>query len=90
MADKIYPKGIVCFAKNENAPDFVLGTMVINLKDFYEWCKGEGKDHITEYKGNKQLKLTVLQGRERINTQVDTYKPRTDTPPPPQETEDLF
>ena len=32
--EKIYPKGINTFAKSEKTPDFVLGTIVINLNTF--------------------------------------------------------
>lgn len=74
MAEKIYPKGINTFAKHEKAPDFVLGTIVINLSNFKEWINGDGKEYLSDYKGSPQLKLQVLQGKERLNILVDTYK----------------
>jgi hypothetical protein len=79
--EKIYPKGLRTFARNEKAPDFVLGTLVIDLKELFDWCKAEGAEYLTEYKEKKQLKLTILNGKERINFQVDTYKkPKDDMP----------
>lgn len=73
--EKIYPKGINTFAKHEKAPDFVLGTIVINLSTFKEWINGEGKQYLSDYKGSPQIRLQVLQGKERLNIQVDTWKP---------------
>ena len=33
------PKGIVTFKKRDNAPDFVLGDMIITPNVFFQWCK---------------------------------------------------
>ena len=91
--DKVFPKGIVTFAKNEKAPSFVLGSMVINLSDFKAWVNGDGRQYLTDYKGSPQLRLQVLQGKEnRLSIQVDTYKPKPkedDINPPPDENSDL-
>ena len=76
MSEKIYAKGINTFAKNEKAPDFVLGTIVINLNSFKEWINGEGRKYLSDYKGSPQLKLQVLQGKERLNILVDTFQPK--------------
>lgn len=75
MAEKkIYPQGIMCFKKHDKAPDFVLGSMVISLSKFKEWVNSEGKDLLTEYKGDKQLRLQVLSGKDGPYVAVDTYK----------------
>ena len=78
MAEKIYPKGIVGFAPNEKAPEFVLGTLAITLEDFKEWVNGEGKQYLADYKGKKQLKLNVLKSSKDngVYFTVDTYKPK--------------
>jgi len=75
---KIYSKGIVTFAKNEKAPDFVLGTMVITPNDFMEWIK-ENKSLLTEYNGKSQIKLQILNGNKGIYLTVDTFKPTEKT-----------
>jgi len=73
--EKIYPKGFVCFAKNEKAPDFVKGTIIITLEDFKEWVNGDGKQYLTDYKGKKQLKLQLTEWEGRPSLSVDTFKP---------------
>ena len=75
MADKkIYPKGIRTFAPREEAPDFVLGTMIITLNDFITFAK-ENPDLLTEYEGKKQLKCQMLSGDNGPYLTVDTWKP---------------
>lgn len=73
MAEKIYPKGIMCFPKNEKAPEFVLGTMVITPNQLMQWLR-ENEGLMSEYKGEKQLRCQVLNGNKGIYLQVDTYK----------------
>lgn len=76
MANTVYPKGIKTFAKNEKAPDFVLGTAIITLNEFVSWCKGEGEEYLSEYNGQKQIRLQILNGKDgRPQLTVDTYKP---------------
>jgi hypothetical protein len=65
-----YPKGIRTFNKHMNAPSFVVCDLVIDLNEFIEWCKVEGREHLTDYNGRKQLKLELVEGREKINIQV--------------------
>lgn len=75
MAETIYPKGIRTFAKHEKAPDFILGSVIITLNEFWDWCKAN-KELQTEYDGNKQLKLTCMTKKGGgITFSVDTYKP---------------
>ena len=70
---KIYPKGIVTFAKNEKAPDFVLGTIIINPKELIDWMN-QNQNLLAEYKGEKQLRLQALNGNKGLYLVVDTYK----------------
>lgn len=76
----IKPKGIITFNPHANAPNFVLGTIAISLNQLKEWCEGEGKEWITDYKGEPQLKLQVTQMKEGrgILLAVDTYRPKSD------------
>lgn len=74
--DRIYPKGIRTFAKNEKAPEWVLGKLIITLSEFKEWVSGEGKQYLTKYQEKDQLTLQVTTGKDgRIQLSVDTFKP---------------
>jgi len=77
MPQKIYPKGIQIFPKNEKAPDFVGDTVIITPDVLNYWCSNEGKQHMTDYKGKLQIKLqiTYYEGKPQIS--VDTYKKTT-------------
>lgn len=74
MADKVYPKGVAVFGPNEKAPSFVKGTIIISLNGLVQFCK-ENPNLLTEYKGDKQLKLQLLDGNKGLYTVVDDYKP---------------
>ncbi len=75
MADQILPEGIRFFPKNDKAPDFVLGTMIITPNDLYEWLKAN-PHLLTEYKKKKQIKLQLLNSKGgKIYAAVDTWKP---------------
>ena len=65
---------IFTFKKNEKAPDFVKGEMVINIDQLKDWCYGEGEQYLTEYKGEKQLKCQMLDYEGKISISVNTYK----------------
>lgn len=66
--------GFKTFAKNEKAPDFVLGTLIIDIAEFKEFINAN-LDLLTEYKGKKQLKCQMLSGKYGVNINVDTWKP---------------
>ena len=75
MAEKVFAKGIRAFKKHDNAPEWVLGTQIISLNELFAWAKGEGKDYLTDYKGEKQLKLQVTKSKDGgLIFSVDTYK----------------
>ena len=76
MSEKIYPKGIITFPKNEKQPDFVLGSMVITPNDLFAWLK-ENESLLTDYNGKKQMKFQVLNGDKGVYFVVDTFKPTT-------------
>ncbi len=82
MAEKkelVKCKGVFTFNPKDNAPNFVLGTIVITLEDFLEFVKGEGREYVTDYKGKRQIKLNVTSMKEGrgILVAVDTWKPST-------------
>lgn len=73
--DKVYPKGFYTFAKHPNAPDWVLGTLNLDVTALLGWLKSEGKQYLKEYKGNMQLKLDIQKAKDgRINFSVNTYE----------------
>ncbi len=73
---KVYPKGIIGFTKNDKAPDWVVGSMVINPNQLFEWLSGEGKQYLTDYNNNKQLRLHLAHTRDgKLSISVDTWKP---------------
>lgn len=72
--DKVFPEGIRMFAKRQGAPDFVIGSMVITPNALVQWLK-DNKQYLSEYKGEKQLKLQVLSGKNGPYVSVDTYQP---------------
>ena len=77
MADKIYPKGVTGFDRHEKAPNFVIGTLIIEPRKLVDWLTtDEGKACLKDYNGNKQLKLQILKGTKGnfLNFQVDTYE----------------
>ena len=80
MAEKtprIFVKGILTFPKNERAPDFVVGNIVINLQDFKEWVNDpQNAQYLTEYQGKKQLRLTATTWEKKLSISVDTFKPQ--------------
>ena len=81
--EKIYPKGMMTFAPRGNAPDFVLGALVITPNDLYEWLKTQ-EEHSSEYNGKKQFRFQILEGKEDENglkspyLVLDTFKPNTE------------
>jgi len=80
--ETIYFQGVRTFPKNDKAPEFVLGTGVISLNEFFQWVK-ENPQLQTEYEGKKQLRFQVLKKKDGgVTFTVDTFKPTAKTEPP--------
>lgn len=74
MADQILPKGVRLFNKHQNAPDFVIGSLVITPNDLVAWLK-EQPELMTEYNGAKQIRLQMLKSKDgNLYAAVDQYK----------------
>ena len=73
--EKKYAQGFRIFSPNENAPDFVVGSVVVNPREFTNFMASM-KEHFTEYNGQKQLKFQILKGSKGMYMAVDTYKPK--------------
>lgn len=63
----------MCFEKHQSAPDFVIGTVVITPNELFKWLK-ENESLLSEYKGEKQLRLQMKSGNKGPYMEVDTYK----------------
>lgn len=72
--DYVKVGGMVTFKPSEKAPDFVLGTIAVSINDFLQFCK-DNPEYLTEYKGTKQLRITVTNGQYGLGLNVDTWKP---------------
>ena len=73
MAEKLYPKGVRCFAPRSGAPDWVLGQILITPHELLEWIAAN-QQYMGEYQGNPQLKLDLLKGKDGPYIAVNTYK----------------
>ena len=76
-----FPQGIRAFKPRETAPDFVVTELVIDPVELAQYCKAN-QNLLSDYKGNDQIKLTVLKSKDgtKHNVQVNTYKPKGDVP----------
>ncbi len=77
MSETIFPEGLRVFPPRDGAPDFVKGSLIITLNELIAFCKNN-PSYLTEYNGNKQLKLSILESKNdprKLNLTVDTYRP---------------
>lgn len=72
--DKVLPEGIRVFDKHQNAPDFVVASVVITPEDLVAFVKAN-PDYLSDYQGKKQLRLQLLKSQAgKLYMTVDTYK----------------
>ena len=73
--EKVYASGLRTFPPHPNAPEFILGTLLITPEELREWIQNNPQ-YMTEYKGSAQLKLSVQKGRDGngITLSVDVWK----------------
>jgi hypothetical protein len=74
MAEKIYPEGLRAFSPKSGAPDFVKGDIIIEPNKLFAWLK-KNTGLLSEYNGEKQLRLQLLEGNKGLYIQVNDYKP---------------
>lgn len=70
---KIYPSGIRVFSPRQGSPDFVRGSIVITPNALYKWLK-ENPTLLSEYNGEKQISLDLLDGNKGLYVAVNTYQ----------------
>ena len=80
MAETIYPKGLRTFPPREDAPDYVKSVCLVTINELVRFCK-ENPDYMSDYKGEPQLKLKILEGKKGLYFAVDTYKSESKAPP---------
>ena len=75
MEDKIFPKGLRIFKKNDKFPESVICSMVVTPDELNAFCI-DNPNLMTEYKGQQQLKVQVLRSIDgNLYCAVDTWKP---------------
>lgn len=87
----IYVEGIRTFPPREGAPDFVIGNGVFTPRQLMEFFKKpEVVEFFTEYKGDKQVKFSILKGKDgSANFVIDTFKPEAKAETVSSEDDDL-
>lgn len=85
--ETIYVDGIRTFAAREGAPENLVANMVITPKALLDFLKSkEVQEHYTEYKGEKQVRVSVWNSRNGgLSFILDTYKPADAKMQPDQE-----
>jgi hypothetical protein len=79
MAEQILMKGVRLFSPKSTQPDFVLASGVITLTEL-ETFVNENPNLLTEYNGQKQLKIQLLKSKDgKPYMTVDTWKPSEQT-----------
>ncbi len=73
MADRKYPEGIRVFSPRQGSPDFLRGSILITPNVLFKWLK-ENENLLTEYEGQKQINLDLLDGNKGLYVAVNTYK----------------
>ena len=76
----IFVDGVRVFKPSSEAPDWVVGNLVITLDDLYAWAKSNGK-HVKDFNGKKQIRLSILKNKDESKgyyAKLDTYEPKND------------
>ena len=77
--EKVYPRGIITFSPKKGCPDFVKGSIIIDIDEFNTFVLNN-ESLLKEYNGKKQLQLQLLEGNKGLYTVVDTYQKEDDNP----------
>jgi hypothetical protein len=68
MAEKIFAEGII-FKRNDNAPDFVIGSMSVKVSEFVPFLQANAKNDWT----NLQVKKSQ---NGKMYVELDTFEPK--------------
>lgn len=73
----IFVEGLNVFTPNENAPDFVKASMVLNKEKLITWLQNN-KQYLSDGKYGEELRLQIKESKQgKLYASVDTYKPKT-------------
>lgn len=71
--DTIFPAGVRVFQPRTNAPEWVLADLVVNPKEFLEFCK----EHAEHRNQHGEMRFQLRRGRSGNQyLALDTYKPK--------------
>lgn len=65
---KVYAEGLYFNHKHPNAPEFVIGSLLVQKDRFIDWIVAQEEDE----KG--YIRLQIKEGREKPYIELDTYK----------------
>lgn len=68
----VYPKGMLFFKKNDKAPSWVIGELIINPTQLFDWIADNADQLVNSEKYGNQLKLTLTEK----GLQVNTFQPK--------------
>ncbi len=68
MAEKVFAEGII-FKRNDNAPDFVIGSMSVKVSEFVPFLQANAKNDWT----NLQVKKSQ---NGKMYVELDTFEPK--------------
>ena len=77
--EKVFPKGLYYNKPHENAPDFVLGKLSVQLAWFSEWLEANQK--LANDKGYLNFGILMSKNSGKPYVVVDTYEPPKETKP---------
>lgn len=72
-AEKVYADGIKMFSAREGAPEFVRGSLLIGIDVLLKWAN-DNPQYLSDYKGDRQIKMDLLDGKNGLYLVVNTYK----------------
>ena len=72
----IFVDGLNAYTPNDNAPDWVKASMVINPSKLVKWLQ-QNDDYLKEGKHGLELRLQIKQSAQgKLYASVDTYEPK--------------
>jgi hypothetical protein len=75
--EKVFAEGII-FKRNDNAPDFVIGSMSVKVEEFVPFLQANSKNGWTN--------LNVKKSQSgKIYVELDTFEPKPQGAPAPQQ-----
>lgn len=78
-AEKVYADGIIVFKPKDGSPTFVKGDILIGIDVLMKWAN-DHPEYLHDYKGDRQIKLQLLDGTKGLYVTVNTYKKESTAP----------